>query len=313
MSFLSYLRVALVGFFMGMADLVPGVSGGTIAFVCGIYDRFIDGLKSFDLALVRLVLARRWPEVWKRVPWVFFMCLGTGMLTAIFTLSGLLKGLFLSHPVELWSLFFGLVAGSILLLVRLTWPWKLSHVAAFVVATVATYWLVGLPLLQTSASKPFLFLCGAVAICAMILPGISGSYILVILGQYQTVLDAVHTRDFATLAVFVAGIAVGVLSFVRIVSWFLHHHRQITLVALTGVMAGALRTVWPWKHTLATRINSHGVEVPTHQVNIAPPDGTGLVLPIVLALIGAALVLVLAKLAPPEKPSEPAKPDGAKS
>ncbi len=301
MRFLSCLRIALVGFFMGMADLIPGVSGGTIAFVCGIYDRFIDGLKTFDLALLRLVLRGRVREACARVPIVFFLCLGAGLVTAIFTLSGLLSALFKSHPVELWSLFFGLIAGSIVLLARLTWPWKTAHVATFVLFTVGTYLLVGLPLLQTPVGKPFLFVAGAIAICAMILPGISGSYLLVIMGQYQIVLEAVSTRDFASLAVFIAGIAVGILSFVRVVSWFLHHHRQITLVALTGVMAGALRTVWPWKRVLSTRVNSHGEEVPLMQANIAPPIDQSLLVALGLALVGAALVLVLSHLAPPDR------------
>jgi putative membrane protein len=298
MSFLVHLRVALVGFFMGVADLIPGVSGGTIAFICGIYDRFINGLKTFDLALLRAVLGGRWKEVWNRVPVFFFIALGLGLLTAIFTLSGVLSELFRTHPVQLWSLFFGLILGSIVLLARETWPWKPSHIAAFVIATVATFILVGLPMLQIPPSKPFLFLAGAIAICAMILPGISGSYLLVIMGQYGVVLEAVEHRDFASLAIFVSGIAVGILSFVRIVSWFLRHHRQITLVALTGVMAGALRTVWPWKETVSTRINSQGLEVPLQQINIAPPDGTGLLIPVALALLGAVVVLGLSRLAP---------------
>lgn len=307
MRFFSYLRIALVGFVMGIADLVPGVSGGTIAFICGIYDRFINGLKTFDLQLLKLILRGRVHEVFTKVPWLFFIALGTGLLTAVFSLSGVLSRLFETHPVELWSLFFGLIVGSTVLLFRMTLPWKPSHVAAFLIATVGTYFLVGLPLLQTPAGKPFLFFAGAIAICAMILPGISGSYLLVIMGQYQIVLDAVSSRDFASLVVFVAGIAVGVLSFVRLVSWFLRHHRQITLVTLTGVMAGALRTVWPWKEVVSTRINSEGIKVPVMQVNVAPPDGTSLLLPIALALVGAALVLLLSHLAPPEPKDETTK------
>lgn len=307
MSLFAYLRVALVGFFMGMADLVPGVSGGTIAFVCGIYDRFIEGLKTFDLALLRAVLGGRWREAWTRVPVFFFLALGAGILTAIFTLAGLLSGLFKSHPVELWSLFFGLIAGSVLLLGRETWPWKAKDWVGFVLATVATYVLVGLPLLQIPSSLPFLFVAGAIAICAMILPGISGSYLLVILGQYGVVLDAVARRDFLSLGVFVAGIAVGVLSFVRIVSWLLRRHRHVTLVALTGVMAGAMRTVWPWKETISTRVNSHGETVPMMQVNIAPPAGADLLVPVLLALGGAILVLGLSRLAPPAEKTASAK------
>ena len=303
MRLLSHLRIALVGFFMGIADLIPGVSGGTIAFICGIYDRFIDGLKTFDVSLLRLVLRGRVREAVAHVPVLFFLALGTGLITAIFTLSGVLSALFKSHPIELWSLFFGLIAGSTVLLARMTWPWKPVHVVTFVVATVATFLLVGLPVFQIPPSLPFLFVAGAIAICAMILPGISGSYLLVILGQYHIVLEAVAARDFVSLAVFVSGIAVGVLSFVRVVSWLLHHHRQLTLVALTGVMAGALRTVWPWKEVVSTRINSKGEEVPLMQTNLLPALDSSLLLPLVFAAVGASLVLALHHLAPPEKAS----------
>lgn len=299
MSIFSNLRIAVIGFIMGAADLIPGVSGGTIAFVCGIYYRLIDGLKSIDGGLLRAVCERRWLEVWNRVPWLFFIVLGTGLLTAVFTLSGVLVGLFRTHPVELWSLFLGLIFGSVIMLVRATWPWKPGHAAAFVVATIATYVLVGMPMLNIPSSLPVLFFSGAIAICAMILPGISGSYLLVIMGQYGVVLEAVEHRDFLSLGVFVAGIVTGVLSFVRVVSWLLHHHRQITMVTLTGVMAGAMRTVWPWKETISTRINSKGVEVPLAEINIYPPEDANLLVPAAFALIGAVVVLGLSRLAPP--------------
>jgi putative membrane protein len=290
------LRVAIVGFVMGIADLIPGVSGGTIAFICGIYTRLIDGIKSFDFEALRMLSRLDFKGLWKKIPFLFFIPLGLGLLTAVFSLSNLLSHLFQTHPVELWSFFFGLIVGSILLLARQTWAWLPKEWIAFLLATLLTFLLIGLPVMQTPDSLFFLFLSGAIAICAMILPGISGSYLLVILGKYGQVLDAISSRDLLSLAVFGAGVVTGILSFVRVVSWLLHHFRRITLIALTGVMTGALRTVWPWKETLTTRINSKGETVPLHQTNILPDLDPSLLWALLLAIVGAIVVLGLSRL-----------------
>ncbi len=301
MKLLFHLRVALIGFIMGAADLVPGVSGGTIAFVSGIYDRLINGIKSFDLAALRLLFGGRFKELWARIPVPFFIALGLGLLTAIFSLSRVLTGLFQSHPIQLWSFFFGLILGSILLLTRETWRWRTADWIAFIVAALATYWLVSLPAIQTPPTPLYLFFAGAIAICAMILPGISGSYLLVIMGKYQQVLEAVSHRDITALAIFISGIVVGILSFVRLVSWLLRRWRHVTLVALTGVMAGALRTVWPWKEVVTTRLNSKGEEVPLLQINILPDTGDGVGLALLLVLLGALMVVGLSRLSPDQR------------
>lgn len=281
---------------MGIADLIPGVSGGTIAFICGIYTRLIDGIKSFDFEAFRMLSRLDFKGLWKKIPFLFFIPLGLGLLTAVFSLSNLLSHLFQTHPVELWSFFFGLIVGSILLLARQTWAWLPKEWIAFLLATLLTFLLIGLPVMQTPDSLFFLFLSGAIAICAMILPGISGSYLLVILGKYGQVLDAISSRDLLSLAVFGAGVVTGILSFVRVVSWLLHHFRRITLIALTGVMTGALRTVWPWKETLTTRINSKGETVPLHQTNILPDLDPSLLWALLLAIVGAIVVLGLSRL-----------------
>lgn len=296
---LDALRVGFIGFLMGCADLVPGFSGGTVAFIGGIYDRLINGIKAFDVGLARRVMARDWAGILATVPLLFFVALGAGLLLAILSLSGVVTGLFVSHPVQLWSAFSGLVIGSIFLLARETWCWRLIDWVLFVAAAIGTYVLVGLPVLASPPEGlPYLFLCGAITISAMILPGISGSYLLVILGQYQRVLEAVHTRDWVSLAVFAAGVGVGVLSFVRIVSFLLRRFRRATLVALTGVMAGALRTIWPWREVVSTRLNSKGVEVPLEQINIAPSDWSAVPPALFWVVVGAAAVLVLTRLRP---------------
>lgn len=306
MNLLFHLRVALIGLIMGAADLVPGVSGGTIAFISGIYDRLINGIKSFDLTTLRLLFGGKFRELWARVPVTFFVALGLGLVTAILSLSHVLSGLFKSHPVQLWSFFFGLVLGSIVLLIRETWRWHVADYLAFIATAIGTYWLVGMQAFQTPSSPFYLFLAGAIAICAMILPGISGSYLLVIMGKYQQVLEAVNHRDFVSLAIFISGIAVGILSFVRIVSWLLHRWRHVTLVALTGIIAGALRTVWPWKEVLTTRINSKGEEVPLTQINHLPASTDGLLWAVMFVLLGAIVVLGISRLTPDHRNSHQA-------
>jgi putative membrane protein len=295
-SIVQFLRVALVGFFMGVADLIPGVSGGTIAFICGIYGRLINGIKSFDIEAIRLVFRFDLESLRRKIPFFFFIPLGLGLITAVFTLSKLLSHLFQTHPVELWAFFFGLILGSIVLLSRETWPWKVREWTTFLVATILAFLVVGLPVMKTPDTLAFLYLSGAIAICAMILPGISGSYVLVILGKYGQVLDAINSRDFLSLAVFGAGIVTGILSFVRVVSWLLQRYRRVTLIALTGVMTGALRTVWPWKETLSTRMNSKGDLVPLHQTNILPALDSSFVWALVLAMVGAVVVVGMSRL-----------------
>lgn len=295
-SLIQFLRIGLIGFLMGVSDLIPGVSGGTIAFICGIYGRLIEGIKSFDFAAIRMIFRLDFKGLWEKIPFFFLIPLGLGVVTAVFSLSRFLGHLFQYHPVELWSFFFGLILGSIVLLSRETWQWKARDWAAFAIATVLTYLVVGLPVMKTPATLPFLFLAGAVAICAMILPGISGSYLLVILGKYEIVLEAISSRDFLSLAVFGAGLVTGILSFVRIVSWLLHHRRRVTLIALTGIMTGALRTVWPWKETLTTRLNSKGEIVPLHQINILPDADLTLCWACLLALLGAVVVVGMSRL-----------------
>jgi len=289
---------------MGCADVVPGVSGGTIAFICGIYERLLNGIKSFDITTLRLVLKGDFAGVWARVPFVFFISLGLGLVAAIVSLAKVLSHLMTEHPVSLWSFFFGLVLGSIILLGRQTWRWKPVDWVVFAAFAFGTFTLVGLSVLKTPPGLTFTFIAGAIAICAMILPGISGSYLLVIMGKYQVVLNAVNDRDFVTLGVFCLGIATGILSFVRVVSWLLRHYRHTTLIALTGVMAGALRTLWPWKETLTTRINSHGEVVPVAQANIMPGMESNLVMAVGLAIAGGLAVMLIERLAKAEPASE---------
>ncbi|GAB5561722.1 MAG: DUF368 domain-containing protein [Synoicihabitans sp.] len=300
-TFLSHLRIAFVGFLMGCADVVPGVSGGTIAFICGIYERLLNGIKTFDVSAIRLIFKGDFKAVWGHIPFPFFIALGTGLITAILTLAKLLEHLMTHHPVELWSFFFGLVLGSIVLLGRKTWQWKPTDWAVFFGFGLGTFFLVGMQSLQTPDGLPWVFLAGAIAICAMILPGISGSYLLVIMGKYSVVIEAVNDRDLVTIGVFCAGIGTGILSFVRVVSWLLRTYRHATLIALTGVMAGALRTLWPWKETLTTRFNSDGQIVPLTQTNVLPGADANWLIALGLAVVGSIAVMAIERLARAEE------------
>lgn len=241
---LQYLRLYLSGFAMGCADLVPGVSGGTMAFILGVYETLINAIKSFDLQAIRLVLARQFKAVFEHIPFRFLIGLGLGMATALFGMAALLTDLLDNHPTYLFTFFGGLIIASILA-IGVKIKWTPGALISLVTATVFAFVVVGLPALENAGHGPVvLFLSGMVAICAMILPGISGSFILLILGQYRYVLDAVRSFDLVTVAVVAAGAVVGILAFSRILSWLLKNYENVTVAALVGFMLGSLRKIW---------------------------------------------------------------------
>ncbi|MBL8130647.1 MAG: DUF368 domain-containing protein [Anaerolineae bacterium] len=240
----QYARLFLTGFTMGAADIVPGVSGGTIAFIAGIYDTLLNAIKSFDLQAARLALGFKFKELLEHIPLAFLITLGLGILVAIFSLSNLLGHALEDQPVYVFAFFGGLVLASIVS-VGLKVKWSTLTLIAMVATAIFAYWLVGLEELQTSEhSLPVLFASGAVAIMAMILPGISGSFILLILGQYRFILGAVRSLDILSLIAVAAGCAVGIIGFSRVLSWLLNRYEQVTVAALVGFMIGSLRRVY---------------------------------------------------------------------
>lgn len=266
----SYLRLFLTGFGMGTADLIPGVSGGTIAFLSGIYEELIYSIKFVTGDVVRKALKGKVLEAIKMVPYKFLVPLAVGLFSAIFLLANFLSYLLQNHPVYVWAFFFGLVIASTLIVMKRVVKWDVSDMAGFAIAAVVTYFVVGLVPVETPSTLPVFFLSGMVAIVAMILPGISGSYILLLIGKYQQVLGAVTSRDFLTLIVFALGAVVGLSLFSRVLSWLFAKHHDISVAILAGIMLGSVRKIWPWKETVMTRINSHGVEVPIVEKNIFP-------------------------------------------
>lgn len=284
------------GFCMGASDVVPGVSGGTMALILGIYEELIQSIKSFDGALLRLVLKGRFRQALKTAPLTFLIPLGIGILTAIFTLAKGLSWLLENQPVAIWSFFFGLVLASAIMVGRRIDEWKLLTYFSLLISAAGAYVLVALVPVNTPDTLPFIFLCGAIAICAMILPGISGSFILVLLGKYHFILNAVGRLDILVLSVFTAGTATGIMLFVRVLNWLLKHYYQVTMAALTGLMIGSLRKIWPWKSisTMATDGAEHGAIM----VNILPQQLTiEVLIAIGLALFGGIIVLLLQRLA----------------
>jgi putative membrane protein len=279
----DYLWVAARGFAMGAADVVPGVSGGTMAFILGIYEELIHAIHSVDLAFFRRLFSLRLREAFAFVPWQFVLALVFGILAAILTLASALSHALHTYPVLVWAFFFGLVLASVIVVRKRVSRWTPAVLLIAALAAVGSYNLVGLVPVETPEEPWFLFLSGALAITAMILPGISGAFILVLLGKYHYVLDAVVTGDIITLLIVVAGAAVGLVSFARVLRWLFKNHHDITVAALTGLILGALRKVWPWKESQS--VQEFNILPPTYDAEFATA--------VLLMLFGFALVLFL--------------------
>jgi putative membrane protein len=299
---------------MGAADVVPGVSGGTIAFIFGIYEELLDSIRSIDAQAIGLALRLRWRALLQRVAWPFLLALGSGILLAIFTLSRGLEWMFEHQPALLYGFFFGLVGASVITIRGRVKRWDPRALGAAAASALVAYWIVGLVPTRTPDSWWFYLLSGAIAICAMILPGISGSFILLLLGKYRDVLGAVNDlsslvagigerglgttlgdplflRSFGILALVSIGALIGILGFARVVSWLFERYHDLTVAALIGLMVGSLRKVWPWKETLETMLDRHGVAVPLREANILPAAMTSETWAVIgLALLGFVLV-----------------------
>lgn len=270
MNFSRYIVLALKGCAMGMADVVPGVSGGTIAFISGIYEELLDSIRSVDATALRLLLRFRLAEFWRHINGRFLLPVLLGIAVAIFSLARLMTYLLTNHPIAIWSFFFGLIVASALLVARQIGRWDWRTVLAFAVGAAAAWWITVATPAETPDDWWFVMLSGAIAICAMILPGISGAFILLLLGKYQYIMHAVGEFDIPVIAVFVIGAAAGIISFSHLLSWLLKHWHDVTVAVLMGFMVGSLNKVWPWKETVETYLDSHGVAQPLVQNNIAP-------------------------------------------
>ena len=235
------------GLAMGAADVVPGVSGGTVALITGIYERLIKSLSAFNLDACRYLLKGQVSEAWRHIDGNFLLALFAGVATSLFSLAKIISSALEQHPHEVYSFFMGLILASSMLLARDIRPWRAGSWMALIMGVLLMLLVSELRPATPDVGPLLLFGAGAIAICAMILPGISGSFLLLIMGVYPVVLGAIESLDFATLAVFALGCAVGLLSFVRLLSWLLLHCRLILMTFLVGVLLGSLKVLWPWQ------------------------------------------------------------------
>lgn len=298
-SFREYVLLFLKGMAMGAADVVPGVSGGTIAFISGIYEELLDSISSISFKTFSIWKDSGFRAVWNSVNGSFLITLLLGIAVSVISLARGISYLLEEEPILLWSFFFGLVLASIIFIGKQITKWDIkTFLILFLGALIAYYITILEPLVSDDASLFFYFISGALAICAMILPGISGSFILVLLGSYKMILEAIHSRDMQIIVVVGSGIVFGLLSFSKVLKWLFSNYKNLTLAGLTGFIIGSLNKIWPWKETLSWRVNSHGEEVPFLQKSINPLDieENQLLFSVLIACMGYTLILLLEKL-----------------
>ena len=290
----DYGMLMLKGIAMGAADVVPGVSGGTVAFIVGIYEELINSIKSINPTNLKLLFSLRIAEFWKTINANFLLALVSGIAISIFSLAKLITYLLENEPVLVWAFFFGLVLSSTYFVAKTITQWDWKTYLFFVIGTVGAYFITVATPTETPNNLFFIFLCGAIAICAMILPGISGSFILVLLGKYFYIMNAVKSLDIVVMLVFICGAFIGITSFSNVLSFLLRRFHNTTIATLAGFMLGSLNKVWPWKETVETYVDSHGHIKPLVEENILPNtllwEGIGLM------LFGFILVYVLEKI-----------------
>lgn len=292
----DYLIVLIKGLCMGAADVVPGVSGGTIAFITGVYDEWLDSLKRCTPAALLMIKNEGFAKTWRYINGNFLLALFGGMLISLKTFATLVLLAMEAYPVLVWAFFTGLIIASVYSLARKQSGWKFSHWFAFAVGIAFIYGISIVTPAQLPGHWWILFLGGFVAICAMILPGISGSFILLLVGLYPVFLNAISDFDIISLISFGAGCICGLVMFSGFVSWLLHHYHSITLATLIGFLVGSLNVTWPWKQALVTTVDSHGKTVVLQQANLSPFEYTavtGMDPVILMACLSAAVGILV--------------------
>lgn len=312
--FPDYAIITLKGLAMGAADVVPGVSGGTIAFISGIYQELIDSINNINGSLIKTLRKEGLKAAWIQANATFLLSLLIGIGISVLTFSKIITHLLETQPVLVWSFFFGLIIASIVLIWKQITQWKLISILALLIGIGITYYITIAKPVSSPESYPYLFLSGFIAIIAMILPGISGAFILLLMGSYETVIGTINqfregltqmnlellSTAFLKLGVFAIGAIIGLKAFSKVLHWMFHHQKDTTLALLIGFMIGSLNKVWPWKEVLETRINSHGKTVPFIGKSILPQDFQGdtqIALAITLALFGFLVIYGMEKIA----------------
>ncbi|MDR0982267.1 MAG: DUF368 domain-containing protein [Culturomica sp.] len=294
----NYWLTTLKGIAMGAADVVPGVSGGTIAFITGIYEELLNSIKSFDYQALKLILKLRFKEFWKKINGNFLFSLLVGIAISIFSLAKLMTYLLHNHPIQIWSFFFGLIIASVVMVANEIKVWKTSTVISLIIGAVSAYTITALTPGETPQVWWFVFISGAIAICAMILPGISGAFILLLMGQYKFIMQAVSDMDIGIMVIFALGAACGIISFSHFLSWLLKNYHNLTIALLTGFMGGSLNKIWPWKNVDGIFSDTKGVV--ELEKNVLPSSFEGdplLWQAILFCLIGFFLIWGIEKIA----------------
>lgn len=280
---------------MGAADVVPGVSGGTIAFITGIYEELINSIRNINLSAVRLFFTGRWSSFWKQINGNFLLAVFSGIFISVLSLARLLEFLLEHEPVLIWSFFFGLVLASSYVVSRKIKNWKLLKILSLMAGIAIAFYITSVTPATTTDAGWFVILAGSLASCAMILPGISGSFILLLLGKYSFALHAVNERIILDLLLLAAGAVTGLILFANLLSWLLKRYHDLTIAMLVGFMIGSLNKIWPWKLTL-TSIVVEGEIKPLTEKNVLPAIGSGVDqfgLALLLAAAGIALILLI--------------------
>lgn len=285
---------------MGAADVVPGVSGGTIAFITGIYEELLATISGIKPSLLKTWKNQGIRAFWRAGNFNFLLALLTGIAISILALSHLIAWLLANHPVLLWSFFFGLVLASVFFVGKQVKSWEFRTILAFIAGAAVAWYITSLPPMAQDDSLLFLFVCGMIAICAMILPGISGSFILLILGAYETVIASIKAFDVKNLAVFGAGCIVGVLAFSHLLNWMYKKYHDLTVALLTGFLLGSLQKLWPWQiETELLYTHSDGREDWLME-NVLPAqfNGDPQTLPVILIfIVGFSFIFIIERLA----------------
>ena len=311
--FIDYLVITFKGIAMGAADVVPGVSGGTIAFISGIYEELIESIDKVNLGVFKVWKQDGFKKAWRSINGSFLLALFSGIAISILSLAKLIKWLLHNEPVLLWSFFFGLVLASILYIAKQIKSWSAKIIGAIIVTSVLSYFITLAEPFASPDSPFYLLFCGFIAIIAMILPGVSGAFILLILGAYQTAIDTINNliegvttgnmdlfKDaFLKFCLLGIGAVIGLKVFSKVLNWMFKHQKNLTLAILTGFMIGSLNKIWPWKEILKTRINSKGEEVTLLDKSILPASYDGdnqITMALVFIVIGFATILILERL-----------------
>lgn len=294
----DYFIILLKGIAMGAADVVPGVSGGTIALIAGIYEELIETINKINFKAIKVLKQKGFVAAFNYINGSFLLSLLMGIAISVLSLARLFKYLLEEYPIFVWSFFFGLVVASSWFVGKQIKKWNAITIISLLLGAILAFYITTLPANENQTQDWFLIVAGALAICAMILPGISGAFILLLLGAYKPVLDAIHYFDIKKIAFIGIGAIIGILSFAKVLKWLFENQKNITLAVLTGFILGSLNKIWPWKEVLKSQIIDGKLKI-LHEKSISPFQYTEpnyLIYAVLLAFLGFTFIVLLEKL-----------------